>query len=409
MPQSLTNFDAALKDNYGPGLKNAVNNTNPFFAEVKINDRDIIGRKAVWSLHTTRSSSTGGRAELASLPTADRQRYSQLQDDLCFTYHTIKVSGPAKHLTRGDEGAFVRALESEIDGAEKDIKNDRARQLFGQALTDGTNLQPGVLAVLTADPGTGTTITIANATKAEMRYFFIGEKIDFINPASGAARSGTPTGGYEISAIDSVNKTLTVTSACDAAIANSDYLVRYGNFGNEINGLRHLVSTQKTANVDPATVPSWGAVTAGSSTSQISEVLLNEASEKVLTDGDGSTPSLWLIEYEQRRKLASQLQAQKRYDGMAKTLKSGWKGLDIAEGTLVADRFNPTNDGFGLTMENIERFVGLDWTWDEDDGKVLYKALDGSDAVEARFKVYDQLVATKRNCHVRVTMSTPTF
>ena len=408
MPQSLTNFDSALKDNYGPGLKNAVNNANAFLGEVKINDRDIIGRKAVWSLHTSRSASTGNRSELGTLPSADRQRYSQLQDDLVFTYHTIKVSGPAKHLTRGDEGAFLRALESEIDGAEKDIKNDYARQVFGQALTDGTNLQSGVLAVLSADPGTGTTLTIANATKAEMRYFFVGEKLDVVNPASGALRT-VPSGGVEITAIDASAKTLTVAAAIDAAVASGDYLVRFGNFGTEINGLRHLISTQKTANVDPATVPSWGSVTAGSSTTQVSEVLLNESSEKVLTDGDGSTPDLWIIEYDQRRKLASQLQAQKRYDGMQTTLRSGWKGLDIAEGTLVADRYCPTNDGFGLTMSDIERFVGLDWTWDEDDGKVLYKALDGSDAVEARFKAYHQLVATKRNSHVRVTLSTPSF
>lgn len=408
MPQSLTNFDAALKDNYGPGLKNAINSSNPFFAEVKINDRDIIGRKAVWSLHTSRSASTGGRAELASLPTADRQRYSQLQDDLVFTYHTIKVSGPAKHLTRGDEGAFARALESEIDGAESDIKNDRARQLFGQARTNGTTLQPGVLGLLSADPGTGTTLTFANATKAEMRYFFIGEKLDIINPADGTART-VPSGGVEVTGVDIAAKTITVAAAIDAGVADADYVVRFGNFGNEINGLRHLVSTQKTANVDPATVPSWGSVTAGSSTTAISEVLLNEASEKVLTDGDGSTPSLWAVEYDQRRKLASQLQAQKRYDGAQTTLKSGWKGLDIAEGVLIADRYCPTNDGFGLSMGDIERFVGLDWTWDEDDGKVLYKALDGSDSVEARFKVYDQLVATKRNSHVRVTFSSPTF
>ena len=41
MPQSLTNFDSALKDNYGPGLKNAVNNANAFLGEVKINDASM--------------------------------------------------------------------------------------------------------------------------------------------------------------------------------------------------------------------------------------------------------------------------------------------------------------------------------------------------------------------------------
>jgi hypothetical protein len=401
----MANFDAALKDNYGPGLRNSVNNTNAFTAEVQVDEENIIGRQAVWAVHTGRSSSTGNRAELAALPTADRQRYSQLRDDLVFTYHTIKVSGPALELTRGDEGAFLRALESEIDGAEKDIKNDYARQIFGQALTDGTNLRSGVMAVLTADPGTGTTWTIANATKAEMRYFFVGMRFQVVNPAGGAYRPGT----YTITAVDVANRQLTTQESADASIASGDYVVREGNFGEEINGLRHLISTQKTANLDPATVPAWGAVTAGSSSTQISEVFLNEASEKVQTDGDGSSPNLWIVEFDQRRKLASQLQAQKRYDGMQTTLKSGFKGLDIAEGVLVADRYCPTNDGFGLTMKEIKRFVGLDWSWDEKGGGVLYKSVDDSDSVSARFKAYHQLVATNRNSHVRLTMSTPTF
>ena len=84
---------------------------------------------------TARSTSTGGRAELAALPSADRQRYSQAKENLAFLYHTIKVSGPAKQLTRNDTGSFVRALESEISGAEKDLKNDCARQAFGDAVT----------------------------------------------------------------------------------------------------------------------------------------------------------------------------------------------------------------------------------------------------------------------------------
>lgn len=406
MPQSMTNFDAALKDNYGPGLRNSVNNSNPISTEVGTNTRDIIGRKAVWSLHTSRSASTGNRPELVALPAADRQRYSQLQDDLVFMYHTVKVSGPAKHLTRGDEGAFLRALEAELKGAEQDIKNDYARQLVGQALTDGTNLRSGVLGIATVDASAGTTITLANSTKAEMRYFFIGQQLDFVDPASGSVRTGGP---YTVTAVNATAKTVTVSATINAAAAANDYVVRAGNFGEEINGLRHLISTQKTANVDPSLVPSWGAVTNGSSTTPISEVFLDESSEKVMTDGDGSEPSLWLVEYDQRRKLASQLQAQKRYDAAQTVLPSGWKGLSIAQGTLLADRFIPTNDGFGITTSEIERFVGLDWTWDEDDGKVLYKALDGSDAVEARFKTYHQLVATKRNCHVRLTMSSPSF
>jgi hypothetical protein len=65
MPQSLTNFDNALKDTYGPGLKNALNNSNPALTEItqKPEGEDVIGRQAVWSIHSGRSTATGSAAD----------------------------------------------------------------------------------------------------------------------------------------------------------------------------------------------------------------------------------------------------------------------------------------------------------------------------------------------------------
>lgn len=401
MPQSLTNFDNALKDDYSPGLRNAINNSNPVFTEVQENTEDIIGRKAVWSLHSSRSASTGARGELASLPTADRQRYQQLEDTLAYLYHTVKVSGPARHLTRGDEGAFARALESELDGAEKDLKNDVARQVFGQVVTISGTDYTGVLGKITAV--SSNTYTLGDVSSSEMRYFFSGQKLDVINGSTAADRST----GEVVQSVDRSAQTVTVDAASGQV---DDYLTREGNLGEEINGLRFLISdTQTYASVDPTSVDSWASQTVGGSSTGISEVLLDEATEAVETDGDGSSPSVYIFEHVQRRKLASVLQAQKRFDGRQTTLTAGWRGLQVARGTLVVDRYCPTTTGWALTPSEIERFVGLDWTFDEDDGKVLFKALDGSDAVEARFKTYMNLEATTRNAHTKITVSEPSF
>jgi hypothetical protein len=415
MPQSLANFDAALKDDYGPGLKNAINNSNPVLTEATKNDEDIVGRRAVWSVHTGRSASTSARAELGSLHTADRQRFSQVTDELAYLYHTVKVSGQAKHLTSNDRGAFTRALESELDGAEKDLKNDVSRQVFGQKLTDGTSLQSGVIATLSADPGTGTTFTFGAEATSIARHFFAGEIIQAIDPATGAVRSGGP---YTVVSVSKANKTVTTSAAIDASVASGDYLVRAGavatsaaltNFGNEINGLRFLLGTGVYAGIDPATVPAWQALQVGSSTAPISEVLLDETVEAVETDGSGDTPTLTIYEHTQQRKLASQLQTQKRYDGATTTLTAGWQGLKLARTTAVADRYAPSTRAFVLTPKYLVRFVGLDWTWDDDDGKVLYKALDDSDAVQARFKTYMNLEVTLRNAHSLLTLAEPVF
>lgn len=408
--QTVADFTNAMKDTYGPGMRNALNNSNVLFTECSRNEDDFEGEYAVWSIHTGRSNSTGGRAEGVTLPVADRQRTSRAREQVAYIYKTIKVTGQAKHLARGNMGAFASALEFELKGAESDLKEDTNRQIAGTGLTDGTNLRSGVLAVLSADPGTGTTWTIANATDSEMRYFFVDETFRVINPANGVARTGT----YTISAINKSAKTLTTTAAADSGIASGDYIVRGDasghSFGAEIHGLRWILSdTKKINNIDPANVPSWAALSFGSSTTAFSEVLLDQMSEGVETDGNGDTPSLYIAEHAQRRKLASTLQAQKRYDGSQVTLKAGWKGLEIARGTLVVDRYMPTTFVAAICPKEITRFVNLDFTWDDDDGKVLFKALDGSDAVEARYKVFHQMVATTRNAHAFATVSTPSF
>ncbi len=408
MPQSTVNFDAAMKDNYGPGLRNAVNNSNVVATEVGTNTEDIVGRQAVWSVHTSRSGSTGARQELAALPIADRQRFSKLQDDLASLYHTIKVSGQAKWLTQGDNAAFARALESEISGAEKDIKSDYARQMFGQSISVNSVVVSGVIASVASS--TGTTITLGTAaddevalSASEVRYFFQGMKLNVINGSTGASR-----GSCIVTSITAAG-VLTVDST-PGGTADEDFICRDGNLGNEINGLRFLINTTSVyAGIDPATVSQWKPVSVGSSTTPVSEVLFDQASEGVETDGDGDAPGLYVSDHSQRRKLASQMQAQKRYDGKETTLKAGWRGLQISYGTLVADRFCPTTIAFGISTDEMETFIGLDWTWDEDDGKVLFKALDGSDAVEARFKTYRNLEATNRNSHVLITMVAPTF
>ena len=403
MAQNLSNFDKALKDFYGIGLKESINNSSPILTEATKNTTDFVGRDAVWALHSARSASTSARADGGQLATAAHQEIKQLRERVKYLYHTIQVSGPAKHLSKGDNGAFARALEVEIDGAEKDLKNDIARQVAGQSVLIGASTYTGVLATISAISSTTLTLSV---TAAEMRYFFPQQTIAFINPSSAAVAATTT-----VSSVNSANKTVTVASAASTVIGQ--YIVRGdangNNLGNEINGLRHLISaTSVLSGQDPATTPSWAALTAGSSTTQISETVIDQAAEAVETDGDGSTPTLYLVEHLQRRKLAQQMQAQKTYEGRELTLTAGWRGLQVARGTLVADRYVPVNDAFAITPKYLQHFVALDWTWDDDDGKVLYKT-PASDAVEARFKTYQNLAVTVRNAHTRITLSTPTF
>lgn len=318
----------------------------------------------------------------------------------------------------------MKAVELEVKAGEKDTKNERARQAFGQVVRINSGYRTGALAQLNGDPGTGTTLTIDEVDDSVMRHFFVNMKVQAINPSDGTVRAGGP---YTISAVNTTAKTLTTSAAIDAAVADNDWLVRADgaaigatSYDNEIDGLRALISAKQPdaandfdyAGVDVGDNPSWIAVQTGSTTTGVSEVLFDESVEAIETDGDGGSKDdlLFICEHVQRRKLSSILQAQKRYDGRDMALSSGWRGLQLARGVLSADRYCPTTFMFGLDRSEISRFVGLDFQWDEDDdGGVFFKALDGADAIEARFKAYDQLAATVRNAHCQVRVSEPTF
>lgn len=417
MPQSLANYDAALKNIYAPGLRNSINNSNPILTEVVHDTENVSGRKCIWAVHSGRSASTGARAEFGSLPSADRQRYIAPEDNLAYLYHTVKVSGQAKHLTQNNAGAFAKALDQEMTGAEKDIKNDLARQMFNAAVTIDGALAVGALAVcytitdsthIVIDETLDASHNIAAPSGSSVyRLFFVGQVLDTV-----ASASGNVTATFTVTAVVPGTG---ITTTTNTGATDGDFIFRSGNygtpggFGNEINGLRFLVGTQDYAGVTAASNPVWNAQAVGASTQGISENLLESAIEKVQTDGDGSTPTLAIAEHTQGRKLATIIQQQKRYAPPSVTLEAGWKGIDVAGLNLVFDRFCPTGTIFVLTPSELAWFVGLDWTWDDDDGKVLYKALDGSDAVEARFKSYVNLQTYTRNAHTKVTVAIPTF
>jgi hypothetical protein len=228
-----------------------------------------------------------------------------------------------------------------------------------------------------------------------------------VDPATGAVNAT-----FTVSAV--VPGTGITTTTNTGAVAD-DYIFRSGNYGtaggegNEINGIPYVVGTQDYAGITAATNAVWNGLTVGSSTQGVGENLLESAIEKVQTDGDGSTPGLAIAEHSQGRKLASVIQQQKRFAPPSVKLTAGWTGIEVAGLNLVFDRYCPTTRIYVLTPSELAWFVGLDWTWDDDDGKVLYKALDGSDAVEARFKAYVNLQSYTRNAHTTVTVAAPSF
>lgn len=415
MPQSLANYDAALKNIYAPGLRNSVNYSNPVLTEVVRDTMNVSGRKCIWAVHSGQSNSTSARGEFGALLSADRERYIAPEDNLRYMYHTIKVSGQARHLTQNNAGAFAKALDQEMTYAAKNIKKDLARQMFNDAVTINSLLTTGALAQChTISSSTAIIIESIDAADADVaadtndsvyRLFFVGMLLDSVDPTAGGVNATF--------SVTKVTPGTNISTTTNTGAVADDFLFRSGNQSAgtsfEINGLRFLLGTANYASITSSSNPVWNGNAVGTSTTGISENLLESAIEKVQTDGDGSTPTLAIADFRQGRKLATLIQQQKRFAPPAVTLEAGWKGIEVAGLNLVFDRFCPSQRVFVLSPSELAWFVGLDWTWDDDDGKVLYKALDGSDAVEARFKGYVNLQSYTRNAHTLVTVGLPQF
>ena len=162
MSLTLTNADAALKEDYQPAMREQLNNTVQFLAQIERNSKDVEGRRAVLSLHVKRNSGVGARQDGGSLPSAGAQGYAEERVPLRFNYGRIQISGPTLRAMKSDEGSFVRALDSETKGVVTDLRRDVNRQLFGTS--------DGVIAATDVTAGSTTVVLSLTITSADKRY-----------------------------------------------------------------------------------------------------------------------------------------------------------------------------------------------------------------------------------------------
>jgi len=90
--QILSTFDAALKIDYLPVIREQLNNTNILSAKIERNERDVTGKQWQITTHTSRNSGVGSGTE-TGLPTAGKQSYANPYGNVKYTRGRISVSG----------------------------------------------------------------------------------------------------------------------------------------------------------------------------------------------------------------------------------------------------------------------------------------------------------------------------
>lgn len=394
MAQNLANFNEALKIDYLPAIREQLNHATVLLDKVQRNSEDVSGKQWQLTVHHRRNSGVGARADGGTLPTAGHQEYKNPYGQVKYNYGRIEVTGPTIKASRDNEGAIVRALNSEIKGVVRDLKKDINFQLFGA----GT----GVRALVNGDPGTGTTLTVDGPGTM---YLSEGMLIDILDPSTGLARANST--GIEIDLVTS-DTTVTMSAALDAAVEDNDWVVRSGARAGatvyEMMGLKGIVDDgtylDTLHNLSRTTYPWWKCTTFtnddnGGSLRSVTRALMQEAVSAV--EKNGGNVGLIVTTYELRDSYIAEIIADKRHVNTMK-LDGGWTGVEFNGLAVVADPDCTPNTMYFLDLDHLFIMQMADFDWMDEDGSILTK-VSGKDSYEAILFHYAEFATDRARAH----------
>lgn len=383
---AIATLGAILKDLYLPPVVEQLNNQILLLQRIEPRSQELVGNQAVVPLHTARSGGIGSRAENAALPAAGSQGYAKAVFDLKYHYGRVRVTGVAMAKTASTAGAFLKALQGELDGIRRDLQLDLARQVYG----DGT--------AIIATCGTTTASTVVNISSDEplrKGFIYIGMVIDIGTQAAPT----TVVAAANVTDVSIANKTVTIDSS--VTTSSSHFIFRSGNalassVSNELTGLQALVATAANTvggiNAAGAGNAYWDNLRDNAAGALSLDIMTKAFNTVAVAGGDVSlmigTPGM-------QRALFNLLQPQVRYVEPLQ-IKGGFKALEYMGQPMVADRLAPFGKIFFLDEEFVKVFSPGDWHFLDEDGDTL-KWVVGFDAWEAVLARYLNLGISRRN------------
>jgi hypothetical protein len=347
---------------------------------------EFAGREYVVPAHTSRNEGVGARSETGTIPTAGQQGWTDLKDTIKHNYGVIRLTRYAIRLSNRNEGAFLKLLEGETKGLVRDIRKDVNRQAYGS--------QTGALCAVTADGAN--TVTVDS-----VQFLRVNMVIDIVDSTNDTVLATART----ISAINATTKVVTYSGA-DATATTNHRLARTGSWKMEINGLGNIINNTGTLHgVDStAAANNWHkSIVKDGGGNQFSEDLGQQVIDGVGSGGNAEV-ELLITTRGIRRRYVNTLKSQKRFnDAQSVTLRGGFKAVMFNEMPLVFDDDCPKGNMYFLDMDSL-MWIYLPngdapgyWDWVDDDGAVLSRATDRTDAFEGYLAADHDLGTPQRN------------
>lgn len=407
MAQNTANADAVLKNYYlGPVReqlnqkavlmfaadddgepRNSKGETHGFRGLSRESERiEYAGKKWVIPAHKSRNEGLGAIDEGGTVPIAGQQGYEDLEDVLRHNLGSIEITRYAIRLSRRKPGTFVNLLSRETEGLVADLRKDINRQAYGN--------QTGALCACTADGANTTTVD-------SVQYLRVGMRVDAIDVTNDAVLFSNRT----ISAINASTKVVTYSGA-DATTTTNHRLCRTGNWKKEIHGLGNLVASTGTIHSVDSTAAGneyWKSITFSNGSNPFNEDLGQQVLDGVGTSGRGEV-ELILTTRGIRRRYVNTLKSEKRFTNEdSVVLRGGFKAVMFNEYPLVFDDDCPKGTMWFLNTDALAWIYLPDgdqpgnWDWVDDDGAILTRKADRTDAFEGYLAADHNMAVTQRN------------
>lgn len=232
MTLNLSNFNAAMKQLYTTWkVENLVYKNNPFFAMVAKQEKTV---GAEWKVPLIYGNPQG---RSASFSYALANQTDTLTKAFLVTraqdYAIASVSNELIEASASDQGAFLRAMQTQIDGALQSLARSAAVALFRSG-------SGSIGAVVSTQSGGSTTITLEQSD--DITNFEVGQALVNDTVDGGGTPSATP---YFVVAVDRDNGTLQVSAtiggsavtASTAGLTAGKYIFVQGDYDAKMKGL----------------------------------------------------------------------------------------------------------------------------------------------------------------------------
>lgn len=411
-----------LKNLYLPPVQEMLNNATILLNKLEKDSTatDVSGKNATVPVHYGRNLSAGlGVSESGILPDAYSQVYKTAVVPYKLLYGKIQVSGPVIAATKNTQGAFVKAIESEMKGLTKDFKKALNRQLHGDGydalgyLAEACNSSGGETISKTIDDGTSPGVGFSHLSNGQ------AIPVDIINPSGGASRI-TPTGGYptmQVTAVGATTQTVSIVfpaSTSAASTADGDIIIPAVKTATswatsktkQMMGIKGIVSAADPGvlgaglhGLGVSSYPWWAAQVVGSDTSKVdlSFANLQKVFSLIASNSDGSEDdiSLLLTSYGVRDKYVELCIQERRFINEMK-LDGGFKAVSHNGKPIVADSQCWPGRIYFLNFDTLSLFRLQDFAFMEKDGSV-WSRVGNVDAYEATLTLYADLGCKIRN------------